>query len=67
MKLEINEKLKTVSIWFSSIENPTDNLPKNIEQEIEKYKTLKYRICMYQSGNDDIKRNLLNLIMNNAY
>ena len=67
MRLEVNEKLKTVSIWFSSIENPTDNLPRNIEQEIEKYKTLKYRIFMYQSSNDNINKNLLNLIMNNAY
>lgn len=67
MKLEVNEKLKIVALWFNNFENPTENLPINIEKEIEKYKNLKYRICMYQSGQEDIKKNLLNLIINNAY
>ena len=39
----------------------------DIEKEIEIYRQKKYKICMYQSGNDDIKINLLNLILNNAY
>ena len=38
----------------------------NKKEQIETYKKKKYRICMYQSGNDDIKINLLKLILNNA-
>lgn len=67
MKINVNDKEKVVALWFTSQENPKQNLPTNIEKEIENYKQKKYRICMYQSGNDDIKTNLLNLILNNAY
>ena len=67
MKINVNEKEKIVALWFNSQENPEQNLPTNIEKEIENYKQKKYRICMYQSGNEDIKNNLLNLILNNDY
>lgn len=67
MRINVNEKDKVVALWFANRENPEKNLPKDIEKEIEIYKQKKYKICMYQSGNDDIKINLLNLILNNAY
>ena len=66
MQIDINEKDKIIALWFTNKENPQANLPKNIEEQIETYKKKKYRICMYQSGNDDIKINLLKLILNNA-
>jgi hypothetical protein len=65
--IDINDNSKIVALWFSSEENPKQNIPKDIEEEIEKYRKQKYRICMYQSGTDDIKKNLLNLLINNAY
>ncbi len=67
MKIDINENAKIVALWFTNQENPQENLPLDIEKEIEIYRQKKYKICMYQSGNDDIKINLLNLILNNAY
>lgn len=67
MKIDINDNSKIVALWFSNEENPKQNIPKDIEEEIEKYRNQKYRICMYQSGTDDIKKNLLNLLINNAY
>lgn len=67
MKIDINEKDKVVALWFSNKENPQKNLPLDIEKEIETYRQKKYKICIYQSGNDDIKTNFLNLILNNAY
>lgn len=57
MKIDINEKAKVVALWYSNQENPQKNLPSNIEKEIETYRQKKYRICIYQSGNDDIKTN----------
>lgn len=67
MKIDINEKDKIVALWFTNKENPEQNLPQNIENEIQNYRQKKYKICMYQSGNNDIKIDLLNLILNNAY
>lgn len=67
MKIDVNKQSKVVALWFCNQENPQEDLPPNIEKEIEEYRKKKYRICMYQSGNDDIKINLLNLILNNAY
>jgi len=66
LRIDINDKNKVVALWFTNQENPQENLPQNIEKEIEEYKQKKYRICMYQSGNGDVKINLLNLILNNA-
>jgi len=66
LKIDINEKAKIIAIWCSNQENLQKNLPINIEKEIESYKQKKYKICIYQSGNDDIKRNLLNLVINNV-
>lgn len=66
MKIDINEKAKVVALWYSNQENPQKNLPSNIEKEIETYRQKKYKICIYQSGNDDIKTNFLNLILNNS-
>ena len=66
MKIDINEKAKVVALWYSNQENPQKNLPSNIEKEIETYRKKKYKICIYKSGNDDIKTNFLNLILNNS-
>lgn len=67
MKININEKNKIVALWLNNQENLQTNLPENIEKIIEEYKKKKYRICIYQSGNDDVKTNFLQLILNNAY
>ena len=67
MKMDVDEKAKIVALWFGNQENIEENLPQDIEKEIEIYKQKKYRICIYQSGQDDIKTNLRNLILNNAY
>lgn len=67
LKIDVNEENKVVALWFNNNENPQENLPINIEKQIEIYKQKKYKICMYQSGNDDIKVNFLNLILNNIH
>ena len=67
LKININDDAKVVALWFGINENAKDNLPKDIGRKIDEYREKKYKICMYQSGNDDIKNNILNLILNNAY
>ena len=54
MKIDVNKQSKVVALWFCNQENPQEDLPPNIEKEIEEYRKKKYRICMYQSGNDDM-------------
>ena len=67
LRISVNDNSKLVVLWLNNGENNlVSNLPENIEKEIEEYKNKKYKVCIYQSGNDDIKANLLNLILNNA-
>lgn len=67
MKIDVNDNTKIVSIWCGCEENVEEHLPNNIEEKLNQYRQKKYRICMYQSGQDDIKNNVLNLILNNAH
>lgn len=66
MRIDINDKAKFVAVWLGNGENIKSNFPKNIEKELDRYKEKKYKICIYESGKEDIKQNLLNLVINNA-
>lgn len=66
MRIAINKDSKIVALWLNSQENLQMNVPINIKNEIEEYKQKKYKVCIYQSGNEDLKKNLLNLVINNA-
>lgn len=66
MRVSINENSKIIALWLNNEENIETNLPKNVIEIIEKYKNEKYKVCMYQSGQEDLKSNFLQLILNNA-
>ena len=66
MRVSVDDNSKIVALWINNEENITTNLPKNVGEIIEKYQNKKYKICMYQSGNDDIKSDFLQLILNNV-
>ena len=65
MKLDINEKNKTIMIWCNNKDKPITNIPLNIQNEINRYKQKKYKVCIIQSGKEDIKNNFLQLMKNN--
>ena len=65
MLMNVNEKSKILELWFTKDEDSHSILPLNIEKEIEKYKAQKYKICMYQSGLQDIKANILDFFLKN--
>ena len=65
MRVSINENSKIIALWLNNEENVETNLPKNVIEIIEKYKNEKYKVCMYQSGKEDLKSNFLQLILNN--
>lgn len=66
MRVSINDNSKIIALWLSNEDNMETNISKNVKEVIEKYQSKKYKVCMYQSGNDDIKSNFLQLILNNA-
>lgn len=66
MQINVNEKSKLVTLWFNSNENPLKELSNEEEEIIEEYRDKKYRICMFQSGIEDIRQNVLKLILNNV-
>lgn len=65
MKIKINDELKIVSLWLGNDEINEKNF-EEIDEKIDEYKKQKYKICLYQSGVEDIKKNVLDLIINNA-
>ena len=66
MRVSINDNSKIIALWLNNEEKIETNLPKNVIEIIEKYKNEKYKVCMYQSGQEDLKSNFLQLILNNA-
>ena len=50
MKIDINENAKIVALWFTNQENPQENLPLDIEKEIEIYRMI------WSSISDSTKR-----------
>ena len=66
MKFDVNKNNKTIVLWCYNKENFNTNIPKNIENKINQYKEKKYKVCIFQSGKEDIKKNFLQLIENNT-
>ena len=66
MKVSINDDSKIVALWLNNEEKAETNLPINVNEIVEKYKSKKYKVCIYQSGQDEIKNNFLQLILNNV-
>lgn len=66
MKFDVNKNNKTIVLWCYNKENFNTNIPENIENKINQYKEKKYKVCIFQSGKEDIKKNFLQLIENNT-
>ena len=65
MRVKVNSEDKIVSLWFEN-EEANDIKNKEIDDKIEEYRKQKYKICFYQPGKEDLKKNLLDLIINNV-
>ena len=61
LKFDVNKNNKTIVLWCYNKENFNTNIPKNIENKINQYKEKKYKVCIFQSGKEDIKKNFLQL------
>ena len=54
MKTYIDNEDKIIELWFANGENPDSIIPPMLAPIIDEYKKLKYRVCMFHSGSQDI-------------
>ncbi len=66
MHFNVNDESKILSVWITKEESVNNELSIELEEIIAKYKAKKYRICIYKSGTNDFKKDILNLILNNV-
>lgn len=66
MRISIDDQNKMLALWLNNQEDIEKNITQDTKEAIDEYKKKKYKICIFQSGTEDIKTNLLKLILNNA-
>ena len=54
MKTYIDNEDKMIELWFANGEYPNSIIPPAISTVIDEYRKLKYRVCMFHSGTQDI-------------
>ena len=57
MQVEVNEQFKFASVWLTNEEKDNAEIINSLQPLIEKYKKMKYKFVVFQSG----KQNLLDL------
>lgn len=57
MQVEVNEQFKFASVWLTNEEKDNADIINSLQPFIEKYKKMKYKFVVFQSG----KQNLLDL------
>ena len=66
MQIDLDKDNKICSVFVNNNELINNEFPIEVENELDKYRNKKYRVCIYQSGTNDIKKDFLNLILNNV-
>ncbi|MDR0979336.1 MAG: hypothetical protein LBL91_05400 [Lachnospiraceae bacterium] len=54
MKTYIDNDDKIIELWFTYNENPNSIIPPTIDSIIDEYRKLKYKVCLYHSGTEEI-------------
>ena len=54
MKTYIDNEDKMIELWFANGENPDSIIPNSISGVIDEYRKLKYQVCMFHSGTQEI-------------
>ena len=65
MKAYIDNQDKIIELWFTNKENPDSIIPPRLNGIIDEYRRLKYRICLYHSGTEDLTHLTSELLVNN--
>lgn len=60
MRVDIDKENKMIYVWTDNSEEVN-----NVEKKYEDLINNKFKICVYESGSQDIKRNLLELLLLN--
>lgn len=53
MQLQINDKMKLVSIWLTRSESKDNNLKESLKPLYAEYKAKKYKVAVFQSGDEE--------------
>jgi hypothetical protein len=54
LKTYIDNDDKIIELWFTYNENPNSIIPPTIDSIIDEYRKLKYKVCLYHSGTEEI-------------
>ena len=63
--IRINDNNKIVSLWLSGEESHTGVLPEEIRNTCDAYRTRKYMIAVFRSGEDDLYGNTIAMLRHN--
>ena len=65
LKTYIDNEDKMIELWFANGENPDSIIPPAISGVIDEYRKLRYRVCMFHSGTQDITPLTSSLLISN--
>ncbi len=54
MQIEVNEQFKFASVWLTNEEKNDTDIIKSLQPVIKKYREMKYRFVVFQSGNQNL-------------
>lgn len=60
MYINKNDKAKIIYVYTNDSIETND-----LKNELEEYANKNYRICIYESGKEELEKNMLNLVCNN--
>ncbi len=64
MRVDINESKKIVLLWKSTAESDTP-VPEEIQEQLDGYRSRKFRIIVMRSGKEDLFEPTLELLLRN--
>lgn len=63
MRIEVNDKDKTVFVWMTSTERDNLDLHEQLRPMFQKYKEQKYIVATFESGSQDLYEPFLRMTM----
>lgn len=65
MQREICSEEKIVYYWMTRAEKVNQDLQKSLQSEYVQWRTMKYRVCIFTSGTEDLLESTKELLLHN--
>ena len=65
MEVCVKDSLKIVEIWLTNAEQCTAALRESLQPLFDEYKQKKYKVAVFESGQDDLLYNTAGLLLHN--